>query len=467
MSVTSYDMESVVKLRNSQGDELHAGLRKLSQTSILFEMSSSSAMVQLSEVVDNLCVTQGKKVMYEGQAVVCKIVDTGVTQLVSAILVEPLQDVDAEQNHTDVLRNEAEQFVSHWKESNQIVPEFRNAVGEMRFIMEELNGLCEYIDMEMEKCSVSEVKEIKNGMFTYAIDSLFEQFKGAVIGFEAAARKIPKEDLSFHRKFIQADLHPLVMRSPFAYRTYRKPLGYAGDYEMVNMMLRDPMEGASTYAEFMNSIFIKMEPAEAHRNRIDILVDYLNAEYIHRPENDTNVNILNVACGPAAEVQRFISNNADSNYYDFTLLDFNSETLQYTEAMLKDLCEKYDRNTSIEFIQASVYSLLKSGAGLGIEKYSNKFDFIYCAGLFDYLSDKVCRKLLIMFNQWVKPGGKLVVTNVHPKNAVTNWIEHVLEWYLIYRDEEQLLKLAPELGQQRVFSDETGVNIFLEITKEK
>ena len=30
---------------------------------------------------------------------------------------------------------------------------------------------------------------------------------------------------------------------PFAYRAYTKPLGYAGDYEVVNMMMRDPYEG--------------------------------------------------------------------------------------------------------------------------------------------------------------------------------------------------------------------------------
>lgn len=34
-----------------------------------------------------------------------------------------------------------------------------------------------------------------------------------------------------------------MLCSPFAYRAYHKPLGYAGDYEMVNMIARDPYEG--------------------------------------------------------------------------------------------------------------------------------------------------------------------------------------------------------------------------------
>ncbi len=44
-------------------------------------------------------------------------------------------------------------------------------------------------------------------------------------------------------------------------------------------------------------------------------------------------------------------------------------------------------------------------------------------------------------------------------------MEHLLEWYLIYRDEAELLSLAPKGSEGEVFADETGVNVFLTIRK--
>jgi extracellular factor (EF) 3-hydroxypalmitic acid methyl ester biosynthesis protein len=44
-------------------------------------------------------------------------------------------------------------------------------------------------------------------------------------------------------------------------------------------------------------------------------------------------------------------------------------------------------------------------------------------------------------------------------------MEFLQEWNLMLRDDDRMLFLAPELGHQRVTSDATGVNVFLEIRK--
>ncbi len=59
------------------------------------------------------------------------------------------------------------------------------------------------------------------------------------------------------------------------------------------------------------------------------------------------------------------------------------------------------------------------------------YDMIYCAGLFDYFPDNVCRSLVSLYHRWVRPGGLLVTTNVHPKNPDRFVDGHLLEWYLI------------------------------------
>jgi extracellular factor (EF) 3-hydroxypalmitic acid methyl ester biosynthesis protein len=44
-------------------------------------------------------------------------------------------------------------------------------------------------------------------------------------------------------------------------------------------------------------------------------------------------------------------------------------------------------------------------------------------------------------------------------------MEHILEWYLIYRDEAKMQAILPaRRGETHVYTDPTGVNVFAETT---
>ena len=45
-------------------------------------------------------------------------------------------------------------------------------------------------------------------------------------------------------------------------------------------------------------------------------------------------------------------------------------------------------------------------------------------------------------------------------------MEHLLDWYLIYRDEAHFASLAPKGTDPEVFADETGLNVFLTVRRE-
>ena len=95
----------------------------------------------------------------------------------------------------------------------------------------------------------------------------------------------------------------------------------------------------------------------------------------------------------------------------------------------------------------------------------DRHDLIYCAGLFDYLSDRVCQRLLELFYSWVNPGGLVIGTNVKHSKPILYFMEFLFEWHLIYRDESDMLKLVPDLGIQEIIEDDTGINVFLKIRK--
>jgi extracellular factor (EF) 3-hydroxypalmitic acid methyl ester biosynthesis protein len=215
----------------------------------------------------------------------------------------------------------------------------------------------------------------------------------------------------------------------------------------------------------MNRVFLNTSPVIAHQNRIVYLTAHLLAETRRLFTQGRPCRIYNLGCGPAKEIQDFISNHDLSDHVQFTLLDFNEETLAYTSKVLTDLKNKSNRATSVQMIKRSVHQVLKDAGKAGS---GPKYDFVYCAGLFDYLSDPVCRKLMNYFYDLVAPGGLLLCTNVSVFNPSRNWMEYVLDWHLIYRNAAQMEALIP-LGASaenaRVIAIGDGVNLSLEVRK--
>jgi len=293
-----------------------------------------------------------------------------------------------------------------------------------------------------------------------ALNALFERF-------EDLAEQIPQEQQPAHHSYIKRHIHPLVLCSPFAYRTFTKPLGYAGDYEMVNMILRDPQEGSSIFAKVLNVWFITQPPAEAHRNRIRYLTQKLVQETVRVKNEGRSARIYNLGCGPAQEVQDFFEHDV-SDWSQFVMLDFNDETLQHSQGVIEAVKRRYQRRTPLQWVKKSVVQLLKGAGKVQTNSSENKHDFVYCAGLFDYLPDRVCKDLMNVFYRALAPGGLLLITNVDTSNPIRHMLDYLLEWHLIYRNRREMLAFKPDEAHAddvTVCSDSTGVNVFMEIRR--
>src|SRR5690606_29032218 len=138
--------------------------------------------------------------------------------------------------------------------------------------------------------------------------------------------------------FARRELHPYILCAPFLWRSFYKPLGYAGDYEMVNMMLQEsPSVGSTTYAKIVHELTTGVAACLAHRNRVKILERQL-AEEAERVtgEEQRIFTALTVACGPAVEIQRFIRGHEIVNQCALHLMDFNEETLDFIKKRTAD-----------------------------------------------------------------------------------------------------------------------------------
>jgi extracellular factor (EF) 3-hydroxypalmitic acid methyl ester biosynthesis protein len=238
------------------------------------------------------------------------------------------------------------------------------------------------------------------------------------------------------------------------------------------MMARNAQEGGSLFAKTVNTWFLRQAPAQAHRNRIGYLGRHLLAETARVAGAGREARVQNVGCGPALEVQQFLLEQPLSARARFTLLDFNEETLQHARAVLTGIKSSCGRSTGLQFVKKSVHSILKESGRSIARRAEDRYDLVYCAGLFDYLSDQVCRQLMEIMYDWLAPGGLLIATNVEPSNPMCRpgrlAMEHLLDWHLICRTGSELRALKPRAAEpDSVFvqCDDTGVNVFMEVRK--
>ena len=459
-SITQID--PVVSFRNSQGEQVRGTIINLQRKSLVMEIYNPYSIVQVSEVLSDLTVRMGTKNAYLGKAVVMSLVNTGLTAVVSLTLIDEWRELAESDARPRSVAREAETFVQDWDARFNIRRDYQIVVNEMRAFLAEASRWVEQVDLT-ESLPKNEGR-LRQDVFFELATPLMTKVKTYLEWLEGEAQLIDPEIAAVHRTYAQAALHPLLLRAPFVYRTFTKPLGYAGDYEMVNQILSDPQQGPTTYFQIVNTAFLQAAVATAHRNRIDLLVDFLTRQADRAEAAGRVFRVLNVGCGPAFEIQRFVREYPHPERLSFQLVDFSEETLAYTKSSIERAAASAGHKTSVEMVHQSVHELLKRRISPD-DPDARVFDAVYCAGLFDYLSDKVCARLLSYFASRSCPDGRVLVTNVHVDNPEKFGMEHLLEWYLIYRDEAGMTSLLPDDSRDhRLYVDETGVNVFAEAT---
>jgi extracellular factor (EF) 3-hydroxypalmitic acid methyl ester biosynthesis protein len=462
---------SFIVCRNSQGSEVRATLLRLTRYLVVFEVYNPYSIVQLSEVLSDFRIIINERILYSGRAVVSNLVNTGLVLICEATLDESWLDIDVASpvGEKERLRSEYFEFVQEWEKIHQVIPEFKVVVADIQTLFVDLRRWMEQVELRVRSQPSGDRLQTEREVIQDLQEPVFPTITPLIERFEAITEsQVPEGAVPVHRTYIKRQLHPLVLCAPFVFRTFQKPLGYAGDYEMVNMMLRDPLEGSSMFAKLLNNYFLHAPPVVAHRNRIQYLTHTLSEETLRIARKGKFARVFNFGCGPAKEVQDFLTRDDLSDRAHFTLLDFNEETLDHTGRLLDDAKMRYRRTTQLRLVKKSVHQLLKEASRPNKEFPPNSFDLVYCAGLFDYFSDRICKRLMNIFYDLLAPGGLLVATNVDSSNPSRNWMEFVVDWHLVYRNAKQLESLRPDAASTESYcvrADKTGVNIFVEVRK--
>lgn len=294
-------------------------------------------------------------------------------------------------------------------------------------------------------------------------------FWDAVLRFETAADEVladglGREGKEFARKF----LFPSALCSPFLARVVERPIGVPGDYGMLGQILGNPWEGHSLYGRIVNSWILGCGAAEAYRYRVALLDREIRAAAARCAAEGRKTRVLSMASGVAYEIQRFIESPPATSSAEFVMVDFSEVTLAEARRQFAAL-GALPQGVSVEMHQSSVLDLASRSRGAGGLAEGagydpgGGYDHVYCAGLFDYLSDRLIVRVVRYLHSLLAPGGALVVSNFTTRNPIRGWMTFVMDWELIYRTPEHFARLVEKAApgaQYRTETDADGVEVY-------
>ncbi len=255
--------------------------------------------------------------------------------------------------------------------------------------------------------------------------------------------------------------HPLlelVLQDPLSRRVFAKPRGYPGDAVMLDFIyavedgVTPPAVAASSeLGRHIYTYTAHAEAAQAVRSRRRLINQQLNELAARKP----GAHVLSLACGHLREAQH-CSAVLQGQLGRYVAIDQDPESIALIEREMGHL--------GIETLAGSVRDILKGRIAL------SGFDYVYAAGLYDYLPTPVAQRLTERLFRMLNPGGRLLLANFIPNISNVGYMEAFLDWWLIYRTRAELLQVADTLPDKqieamRIFTEE-NINIaFLDIER--
>ncbi len=342
---------------------------------------------------------------------------------------------------------------------DETVPDtFRDLVYRIKDSLEHIESLVNGLRKGQDLTSAEDVLAFEN-----TVTDVISGHMNALLAptFESLARTLKSaqpKSAKIAYEFFREQLKHLIYQSPLSERAFRKPLGYPGDFEMMNFIYRAEDHGESLFGKCLHQYFVRHPNAQAVRNRADYLKAQIR-DVLARHKTKEPLQILSVACGPALEVQMLLKEGIDRNKIEIHLLDQDLSALQHAQLQLRTTGKRIGNGPQIHYIHKTIKEVIIGGL-------SRNYDFIYSAGLFDYFSDPVARLAAAKLLSHVSPGGQLVIGNFAASPGHQGLMELAFDWNLIYRTEQDLRRLYRDLGENvRVDHEPERINLFFVISK--
>jgi len=279
-------------------------------------------------------------------------------------------------------------------------------------------------------------EQLQAGWITSSVRELIEDLS-------ARREQEPQDWPAYARACLSHPICRQLYQDPFTYRAFAKPRGYAGDAVMMDYIygLGEAGPAARSATPLGRAIFqyLGTRPsANAVRYRRRLL-----AGLIDQVVDQGGSSVLAIAAGHLREVELSVAVRT-GKLQEYVAFDQD-------EASLSVIARDYG-HLGVRTVPGSVRHILAGKTNLG------QYDFVYAAGLFDYLNAPVAAALTCRMFEMTRPGGLMLIPNFLTGIQDSGYMEAIMDWHLIYRNHADMRALAAALPASavadcRIFDD--------------
>lgn len=443
----------------------------LSPTGLAIDPGRDCVLVPGS-LVDKLEVSYAGDRVWEGSAQAVYQIDAPVSRT-GLRFTSGLFDLESLRLSDSVVENQLSLVLEQHRRFQAKLPNsWRARVSTVRQLLESVKELVEGAEAQLSEDSIRRVQE-EDALFDRVFSRWGPVYHEVLETLHDESRAFEGSTRELAHAYATRELLPLVSYCPMHRRAYEKPLGYAGDYRMMLLMLQKGYKGKVIFSRFLHHVsknysFGRMVPSR------EAAIRRFAREAV---EEERPLRILSFACGPAVELQNLVRELEPLKApIELILVDQSEETMKYChEALSREILKRgrhLSNHIELNCLHLSVRQVLQP-KGAEERKFISdnldEMDLIYSAGLYDYLPRSIATRLARKLYKYLRPGGRLLIGNLSECPDTTWMMEHVLAWHLEYRTPCSMEALGtglnPAPSTLRVESDETGLCLFLNVVK--
>lgn len=351
--------------------------------------------------------------------------------------------------------------------------EWRAGVADLRLLLEDVRLEMDQLEREETSDPMRRADE-EAQLFERMRKTWGEAFYAAAAELHSMSRGFDRRTAVQGRSYASSMLMPILAACPLHRRAYEKPLGYAGDYRMMELCFVRELGGEGLFGRFLHFIGQNYTLARAVVAREQVTRNAIRTAC--SAEGEGPVRILALAAGAAIELRRFLDETGPLRRpVELILLDQDRGAHETAHKHITRALLERHRGTlpvTVQCLHFSVRQLLRPQTPQDeriVRETLANLDLVYSSGLYDYLPERVATCLTELVYSLLRPGGRLLLGNLVETPDSTWIMDYVWGWPLIYRTEKTMLALAEDLTEVAsrvgITRDSTGKCLFLDVLK--
>ncbi len=251
--------------------------------------------------------------------------------------------------------------------------------------------------------------------------------------------------LAAMKRFAERVLTTELIVSPLWRRAYEKPLGFPGDFALLEQLHRPAGLGTHPYSDFLDLLF--RDAFGWMPSRTAALVQALSREMSHNKEA-VDLKIATIGCGAGEELIALFERSRFPRPLSVTLLEHDAGALEHVYGRLIPLSIAASDRIRLNALHASHDQLVDGGELTGKLTMQN---IILAPSIFDYLRHRSAANLLEALYQSLAPGGVIIAGCLRRHPQSSRWASELFcDWSMIHRNRDEVVALALRLPRAKI-----------------